>query len=120
MLLVCAVIAIAPAAAGSSPPQTPAAQVEGADASPETEPAGADPAAAEVGETPSEEIICVGDSCQPLPSEPEDPTPGTLVPTSGNPPLHIFEPRQHGKTRRKAHHKKHRRGGARRAAGPTR
>jgi hypothetical protein len=49
-----------------------------------------------------EGVICVGDSCQPLPAEPEDPTPGTLVPNPGNPPLHIFEP----KTK-----KKHRKGG---------
>lgn len=41
-----------------------------------------------------EEPICVGDSCQPLPSEPEDPTPGTLIPGPGNPPLHIAEPRK--------------------------
>jgi hypothetical protein len=48
-----------------------------------------------------EEPICVGDSCQPLPPEPEDPTPGTLVPSSGNPPLHIYEP----KTKKKKHRK---------------
>jgi hypothetical protein len=47
-----------------------------------------------------EEPVCVGDSCQPLPVEPEDPTPGTLVPGPGNPPLRIFEPR---KKKRKAH-----------------
>jgi hypothetical protein len=33
-------------------------------------------------------IPCLGDSCQPLPGEPEDPTPGTLlVKPQGNPPL---------------------------------
>ncbi len=119
MLLACAVIAIAPAAASGSLPQTPAAQGEEAGASSESEPVVADLAAAEIGESGSEEIICVGDSCQPLPPEPEDPTPGTLVPTAGNPPLRIFEPR-HGKKRRKAHHKKHRRGGAPRATRPSR
>jgi hypothetical protein len=31
-------------------------------------------------------FICKGDACQALPSPPEDPTPGTLVPSSGNPP----------------------------------
>jgi hypothetical protein len=31
-------------------------------------------------------IPCVGDDCQVLPPEPEDPTPGTLRPGSGNPP----------------------------------
>jgi hypothetical protein len=34
-------------------------------------------------------IPCVGDACQALPSPPEDPGPGTLVPTSGNPPLKV-------------------------------
>lgn len=32
-------------------------------------------------------IECVGDACQFLPSEPEDPAPGTLTPSTGNPPL---------------------------------
>jgi hypothetical protein len=32
-------------------------------------------------------VPCVGDACQPLPSPPEDPTPGTQVPGPGNPPL---------------------------------
>ena len=53
-----------------------------------------------------EEPICVGDSCQPLPPEPEDPTPGTLVPNPGNPPLHIYEP----KAKKKKHHNRKRRG----------
>jgi len=35
---------------------------------------------------PTEPIPCEGDACQPLPSPPEDPTPGTQVPTLGNPP----------------------------------
>lgn len=51
-----------------------------------------------------EEPICVGDSCQPLPPEPEDPTPGTLAPNPGNPPLRIFEPKTK-KKQRKAHPK---------------
>jgi len=54
-----------------------------------------------------EEPICVGDSCQPLPSEPEDPTPGTLAPNTGNPPLQIFEPRK------KKHHRNFHLGGRR-------
>ncbi len=53
----------------------------------------------------SEEVICIGDSCQPLPAEPEDPTPGTLVPSGGNPPLRIFEPRQRPKKHRPKHHR---------------
>ncbi len=89
-LLACAVMAIAPAAASSAEPAEP----------------------------PSEEIICVGDSCQSLPPEPEDPTPATLVPNSGNPPLRFSEPHKHGKKKKrgKQHHGKHRHGGARRAA----
>lgn len=95
-LLACAVMAIAPAAASCAEPSEP--------------------------EPPSEEIVCVGDSCQPLPPEPEDPTPGTLVPNAGNPPRHISEPPRHGKKKHgkkkhdKRHHGKHRHGGARRAA----
>lgn len=53
-----------------------------------------------------EEPICVGDSCQPLPPEPEDPTPGTLAPNPGNPPLHVYEP----KTKKKKHRKGKRHG----------
>jgi hypothetical protein len=66
----------------------------------------------------SERIICVGDNCQLLPREPEDPTPGTLVQNPGNPPLRIFGPkrakRHHAKKRRKHRHHRHRAGGARR------
>jgi hypothetical protein len=36
---------------------------------------------------PEDPIPCEGDACQPLPSPPEDPTPGTQVPTPGNPPV---------------------------------
>jgi hypothetical protein len=41
---------------------------------------------------PEDPIPCEGDACQPLPSPPEDPTPGTQVPTPGNPPVR-FPPR---------------------------
>ncbi|MGN6275680.1 MAG: hypothetical protein ACTHNP_07095 [Solirubrobacterales bacterium] len=34
-------------------------------------------------------IPCEGDACAPLPSPPEDPTVGTLVPGPGNPPVHF-------------------------------
>lgn len=34
-------------------------------------------------------IVCEEDSCQPLPSPPEDLSPGTLVPSEGNPPVHF-------------------------------
>jgi hypothetical protein len=101
-------MAITPAAGICSPPSpTPAPRAEEATASPELPPAElaeSNPTGAEAGEAESDEIICVGDSCQSLPAEPEDPTPGTLVPNSGNPPLRIFEPRKQGKKRRKGHH----------------
>jgi hypothetical protein len=38
---------------------------------------------------PLKPIECVGDACQPLPSEPEDPQPATLVPSPGNPPARV-------------------------------
>jgi hypothetical protein len=70
---------------------------------------------------PPEEIVCVGDACQPLPGEPEDPTPGTLVSNPGNPPLHVYGPKRKRKHRRR--HRHHhlgagRRGRAHRAGGP--
>ncbi len=57
----------------------------------------------------SETIICHGDNCQRLPREPDDPTPGTLTPTSGNPPLRIFGPKAKVKHRRRHGHRKHHR-----------
>jgi len=57
---------------------------------------------------PEGKQICVGDACPALPSEPEDPTPGTLVPTSGNPaPRYIKEKPKHRKGKRR-HHRRHR------------
>jgi hypothetical protein len=38
---------------------------------------------------PESPFVCKGDACQPLPGEPEDPNPATLVSTSGNPPLEV-------------------------------
>jgi len=49
-------------------------------------------------------IVCEEDSCAVLPSPPDDPTPGTLVPGPGNPPVHF--PSKHGK--RAPHHGKKR------------
>ena len=58
-------------------------------------------------------IPCEGDACQPLPSPPEDPTPGTLVPTEGNPPVRFAaktcpkakrQVKRHGKTTCVARH----------------
>jgi hypothetical protein len=56
-------------------------------------------------------IPCIGDACQFLPSAPEDPTPGTLVPNAGNPPLRVVktQKKKHHKKNKKRHHK--RRGG---------
>jgi hypothetical protein len=65
---------------------------------------------------PTEPIPCVADACQVLQEAPEDPSPGTLVPNPGNPPLTITgktggskkKPQKHKKA--KKHKKKH--GGA--------
>ena len=59
-------------------------------------------------------IPCIADACQPLPPAPEDPDPGTLIKTSGNPPA-----KYDGETKKKKGHKgkkkgkgkKHKRGG---------
>jgi hypothetical protein len=66
---------------------------------------------------PPAPIPCEGDACQPLPSAPEDPSPGTLLPNSGNPALKLetVRPRRHrcpkAKVRRKGRcvKRKHRR-----------
>jgi hypothetical protein len=59
---------------------------------------------------PDRPIPCVGDSCQPLPSPPDDPTPATLIETSGNPPPRFVKERRKrrsrkGRGKRKGHHK---------------
>jgi hypothetical protein len=53
-------------------------------------------------------LPCDGDACQPLPSPPEDPTPGTLSAGLGNPPLHLSKAAQKKKKkhhRRRGHHR---------------
>lgn len=50
-------------------------------------------------------IPCNGDACQPLPSAPEDPSPGTLVPHAGNPAPRYLKPKKHRK--HKKHHSRH-------------
>ncbi len=62
---------------------------------------------------PPNEIPCNGDACQSLPEAPEDPTPGTLVPNGGNPPLTIAGG---GTKKTKKHHKK-KHGGKKKHAG---
>jgi hypothetical protein len=48
-------------------------------------------------------IVCTADACQALPSAPEDPTPGTVVPNAGNPPLSIAKERDRSHKRRHKH-----------------
>jgi hypothetical protein len=53
---------------------------------------------------PESPIPCEGDACQSLPSEPDDPQPGTLLPNSGNPASRLSPPRcPKGKRRVKRH-----------------
>jgi hypothetical protein len=64
---------------------------------------------------PPREPPCEGEACQTLPTAPEDPTPGTLNPNSGNPPLpaESGKPKKKKKKRHKARKKakgKHRHG----------
>jgi len=54
-------------------------------------------------------IPCEEDACQPLPPAPDDPSPGTLVPSGGNPPVHFAPARKAKKKHRKHHRKKGRR-----------
>lgn len=72
---------------------------------------------------PEPPFVCKGDACQALPSPPEDPSPATLVPTSGNPALKVEvlgarrqacpkgkrRVHRHGKARcvKKRHHGRH-------------
>lgn len=66
---------------------------------------------------PQEPIPCDGDACQTLPEAPEDPTPGTLVPNAGNPPLRIAKPPSKGKKKKNRKHKrKHRKAHSKKAA----
>jgi hypothetical protein len=52
---------------------------------------------------PDRPIACLGDACQPVPSAPDDPLPGTLLPRAeGNPPLSIKK----AKAKKKASKKK--------------
>jgi hypothetical protein len=53
---------------------------------------------------PPTPIPCEADACQSLPAAPEDPTPGTLVPNSGNPALRFSK--RHHKHRKRRHKKK--------------
>jgi hypothetical protein len=61
---------------------------------------------------PPKPIPCEGDACQPLPSPPEDPTPGTLVATEGNSPVR-FPPKKHKPKKHRKRHHSTKRGGRR-------
>ncbi|MGN6254350.1 MAG: hypothetical protein ACTHO8_05135 [Solirubrobacterales bacterium] len=54
---------------------------------------------------PTSPTPCEGDSCQPLPSPPEDPSPGTLVPGPSNPPPHYTKPKKKHRHHRKRRHR---------------
>jgi hypothetical protein len=58
---------------------------------------------------PEKPIACNGDACQPLPGEPEDPTPGTLVPNAGNPAPHYIKEKAKGKRKKRHRHRRHHR-----------
>jgi len=58
-------------------------------------------------------IECIGDACQSLPAPPDDPTPGTLAPNSGNPGPRVLTPKarkRHGAGRRSHHRRRHGKG----------
>jgi hypothetical protein len=71
---------------------------------------------------PPTPIPCFGDACQPLPAEPEDPTPGTLRSSRPNPPAVQRKPikckkgqiKRKGKCKKRKVHKRHGRHGGRR------
>ncbi|HET9152756.1 MAG TPA: hypothetical protein VFN85_01410 [Solirubrobacterales bacterium] len=73
----------------------------------ESDPGGLDLYDARIGggfPVPPKPIPCIGDACQPLPPEPEDPTPGTMfIGSEGNPELHLP-----GRTKKKKHRRHHR------------
>jgi hypothetical protein len=79
------------------------------------ETASADEATPAAGEETETEIPCEGDSYQPLPTPPEDPQPGTLVPGPANPAPHYTKPTRKPPKHRHHHKPRHRhhRGGRR-------
>lgn len=62
---------------------------------------------------------CDGDACQVLPEAPEDPSPGTLVPNSGNPAPQITAKARVKKPKAKHHHKKQGKGKGKKAKTKT-
>lgn len=57
---------------------------------------------------PTSPTPCEGDSCQPVPLPPEEPSPGTLVPGPGNPPPHYSKPKKKKRHRHRKHPRRHR------------
>jgi hypothetical protein len=55
---------------------------------------------------PQKPIACIADACQSLPAPPEDPDPGTLIKSSGN-PSPAFETEKRKKKHKKHHKKRH-------------
>lgn len=51
---------------------------------------------------PPPPFVCEEDACQPLPSPPDDPAPGTLVPSAPNPPVHFPKTNKAKKNKAKA------------------
>jgi hypothetical protein len=63
---------------------------------------------------PPKPIPCEGDACQPLPSPPEDPSPGTQLVTEGNPPVRFVKKPGGKKHKPKAEKHGHKKGKRRR------
>ncbi|HYJ21226.1 MAG TPA: hypothetical protein VEW07_04285 [Solirubrobacterales bacterium] len=55
---------------------------------------------------PQPPIPCIGDACQALPGEPEDPTPGTIFPGRANPPVSYAGAKKKKAAKKKAAKKK--------------
>jgi hypothetical protein len=60
---------------------------------------------------------CLGDNCQHLPGEPDDPTPGTLIPNPGNPQLRVFGPKKKPRLKRRKHRRHRHENGRKHASG---
>jgi hypothetical protein len=56
---------------------------------------------------PKEPFVCEGDNCQPLPSPPDDPNPGTSVKNTVNPPPRFFHEGKKNHRKRKRGKRRH-------------
>ncbi len=65
---------------------------------------------------PPTPFVCEEDACQPLPSPPDDPAPGTLVPTAGNPPLRFPKTKKGKVKKRKQQRQRHKKRRGQRSA----